>query len=58
MAGSLPSADTDLLLPPGRSAHLLQETTLNFSAKGQPVNVSKMVGLVNQLASPIDSRLI
>ena len=49
MAGSLPSADTDLILPPGRTARLLQETTLNFSAKGQPVNVSKMVGFVNQV---------
>jgi len=49
MAGSLPSADSDLVLPPGRSARLLQETTLNFSAKGQPVNVSKMVGFVNQV---------
>jgi hypothetical protein len=49
MAGSLPSADTDLILPPGRSARLLQETTLNFSAKGQPVNVQKMVGFVNQV---------
>jgi len=49
MAGSLPSADSDLILPPGRSARLLQETTLNFSAKGQPVNVSKMVGFVNQV---------
>jgi hypothetical protein len=27
----------------------LQETTLNFSAKGQPVNVQKMVGFVNQV---------
>jgi hypothetical protein len=49
MAGSLPSADSDLVLPPGRSARLLQETTLNFSSKGQPVNVSKMVGFVNQV---------
>jgi len=49
MAGSLPSADSDLVLPPGRSARLLQETTLNFSAKGRPVNVSKMVGFVNQV---------
>jgi hypothetical protein len=49
MAGSLPSADSDLELPPGRSARLLQETTLNFSARGQPVNVSKMVGFVNQV---------
>src|SRR5450759_2007907 len=49
MAGSLPSADSDLVLLPGRSARLLQETTLNFSAKGQPVNVRKMVGFVNQV---------
>ena len=49
MAGSLPSADSDLILPPGQSARLLQETTLNFSAKGQPVNVRKMVGFVNQV---------
>jgi hypothetical protein len=49
MAGSLPSADSDLILPPGQSARLLQQTTLNFSAKGQPVNVSKMVGFVNQV---------
>jgi len=49
MAGSLPSADADLVLPPGRTAKLLQETTLNFSAKGQPVNVQKMVGFVNQV---------
>jgi hypothetical protein len=49
MAGSLPSADADLVLPPGRTARLLQETTLNFSAKGQPVNVHKMVGFVNQV---------
>jgi len=49
MAGSLPSADSDLELPRGRSARLLQETTLNFSARGQPVNVSKMVGFVNQV---------
>jgi len=49
MAGSLPSADADLELPLGKTARLLQETTLNFSAKGQPVNVHKMVGFVNQV---------
>jgi hypothetical protein len=49
MAGSLPSADSDVILPPGRSTRLLQETTLNFSSKGQPVNVRNMVGFVNQV---------
>jgi hypothetical protein len=49
MAGSLPSADSDVVLPPGHNARLLQETTLNFTAKGQPVNVQNMVGFVNQV---------
>src|ERR1017187_3660092 len=49
MAGSLPSADSDVILPPGQSTRLLQETTLNFSAKGQPVNVQNMVGFVSQV---------
>ena len=49
MAGSLPSADSDVVLPPGRSARLLQQTTLNFTARGQPVNVSRMVGFVSQV---------
>jgi hypothetical protein len=49
MAGSLPSADRDMLLPPGRSTPLLQETTLNFTAKGHPVQVQRMVGFVSQV---------
>ena len=49
MAGSLPSADADLVLPPGQNARLQQQSTLNFSVKGQPVNVQKMVGFVSQV---------
>jgi hypothetical protein len=49
MAGSLPSADKDLLIAPSRKGSLLQETTLSFSAKGQPVNVQKMAGFVSQV---------
>jgi hypothetical protein len=49
MAGSLPSADKDLLLPPSKTGQLLQETTLSFSVKGQPVNVNRMAGFVNQV---------
>jgi hypothetical protein len=49
MAGSLPSADTDLILPPGKTARLLQETTLNFSSRSQPVHVQKMMGFVSQV---------
>jgi hypothetical protein len=49
MAGSLPSANEDMLLPPGRTAPLLQETILNFTAKGRPVQVHRMIGFVNQV---------
>ena len=34
MAGSLPSSDTDLVLPPGQSARVLQETTLELLRQG------------------------
>jgi hypothetical protein len=49
MAGSLPSADRDMSLPPGRTTPLLQDTTLNFTAKGQPVPVHDMIGFVSQV---------
>jgi hypothetical protein len=49
MVGSLPSADKDVLLPPAKTGSLLQETTLSFSAKGQPVNVQRMMGFVSQV---------
>jgi hypothetical protein len=49
MAGSLPSADSDVVLPPSKTGHLLQETTLSFSVKGQPVNVQRMMGFVSQV---------
>jgi hypothetical protein len=49
MAGSLPSADRDMALAPGGSTPLLQNTTLNFTAKGQPVAVRDMIGFVNQV---------
>jgi hypothetical protein len=49
MAGSLPSADKDLMLAPSKTGSLLQETTLSFSAKGQPVNVQRMAGFVSQV---------
>ena len=49
MAGSLPSADNDLLLPPSKTGKLLQDTTLSFSVKGQPVSVQKMMGFVSQV---------
>ena len=49
MAGSLPSSEPSLYLPPGQRARVLQESTLNFSSNGQPVNVRKMTGFVNQV---------
>jgi len=49
MAGSLPSSEPSLYLPPGQKARVLQESTLNFSSNGQPVNVRKMTGFVNQV---------
>jgi hypothetical protein len=49
MAGSLPSADNDMALAPGGTTPLLHNTTLNFTAKGQPVAVRDMIGFVNQV---------
>jgi hypothetical protein len=48
MAGSLPSTEHDLLLPL-QSGKLLQDTTLSFSVKGQPVSVLNMMGFVSQV---------
>jgi hypothetical protein len=49
MAGSLPSADRDMMLGPGKSMSLLQDTTMTFMTKGRPVPVQRMIGFVNQV---------
>ncbi len=49
MAGSLPSADRDMVLEPGKTTPLLQDTILNFTDKGRPVQVNRMIGFVNQV---------
>jgi hypothetical protein len=49
LAGSLPSAEAGLYLPPGQNARILQESSLNFTNKGQPVNVRKMTGFISQV---------
>jgi hypothetical protein len=49
MAGSLPSADRDIVLGPGQSTRMLQDTTLTFTSKGRPVQVRDMLGFVNQV---------
>lgn len=49
LAGSLPSTDPALFLPPGATARLLQDTTMNFTAKGQPVPIQRITGFVSQV---------
>jgi len=49
MAGALPSSDANLYLPPGSQASVRQDSSLKFSANGQPVNVQKMTGFVSQV---------
>ncbi len=46
---TLPSADADLLLPPGRTGRVLQETALQFERSGQPLNIQSMTGFVSQV---------
>jgi hypothetical protein len=49
-AAALPSADPELFLPPGKTARVLQDTTLRlFAADRQPVNVDKMTGFISQV---------
>jgi len=49
LAGSLPSANLTFYLPPGNSGRVGQESTLNFSLGGQPLNIRKMTGFVAQV---------
>jgi hypothetical protein len=49
MAASLPASGPDLILRPGQTARVLQETALRFSRQGQPVNVQAMAGFVSQV---------
>ncbi len=49
LAGSLPSSAPNLVLSPGQAARVLQDTTLSFSSSGQPVNIRKMTGFINQV---------
>ena len=49
-AGSLPAAEGELYLPPGRSARLLQDSSLRFSRNGgQPVEIQSLSGFVSQV---------
>lgn len=51
VATSLPSSEKDIsYLPPSQTGNVRQETSLRlFAAGGQPVNVQKMTGFVNQV---------
>jgi hypothetical protein len=46
----VPASDGELYLPPGRTAHLLQDTSLRFFHNGgRPVDVQKMTGFVSEV---------
>ena len=49
MAASLLASDTDLYLPPGKTARLLQDTELHFTRRREPVTIEKMTGFVSQV---------
>ncbi|HEY3836549.1 MAG TPA: hypothetical protein VGL72_08255 [Bryobacteraceae bacterium] len=49
-AGSVPASEGELYLPPGRSARLLQDTSLRFSSNGgRPVDIQDMRGFVSEV---------
>ena len=51
LAGSVPAADSDMLLPSGHTGRVLQDTALRFSRNaGEPVAIDSMTGFV--LAKP------
>lgn len=50
LAGSVPASDGEFYLPPGRSARLLQDTSLRFSRNGgRPVEIRNMTGFVSEV---------
>jgi|SRR5579863_1887270 len=50
LAGSVPAADSDMLLPPGQTGRVLQDTALRFSRNaGEPVAIASMTGFVSQV---------
>ena len=50
IAATLSSHERDLYLAPGKTASVLQDTTLRlFSNTGQPASVQKMTGFISQV---------
>jgi hypothetical protein len=52
LAASVPaSGPAELYLPPGRTAHVLQDTSLRFTrGAGEPIPIAGMTGFVSQVA--------
>ena len=49
LAGSLPSPNQSFYLAAGNTGRLSQDSTLNFTVGGQPVNIREMTGFVTQV---------
>ena len=49
LAASLPASGPDLMLRPGQSTRVLQDTSLVFSRGGRPVNVQSISSFVSQV---------
>lgn len=50
LAASVPASDRDMLLPPGRTGRVLQDTALRFSQPaGEPLIIDGMTGFVSQV---------
>lgn len=50
MAASVPASGPELYLPPGRTARVLQDTSLKFAREGgQPLSIEGMTGFVSQV---------
>lgn len=47
LAASVPAADPQLYLPPGKNASVVQDTTLTISRNDKPVNIQEMTGFVS-----------
>jgi len=50
LAGSLPSSEADMYLPPGQRGEILQDTTLKFShGRKEALPIASMTGFVSQV---------
>lgn len=56
LAGSVPASDQDMLLPPGRTGRVLQDTALRFFRNAhEAVGIASMTGFVSQVEYTDDS---